>query len=136
MVPLTSPQLRDLLCSSLLGRLDLPKLDQTCDMRGLYAGICPGFWFVFHVICGVSSARLEGCYESPAVARLRPAAGYGGIFTRWNRVFHQENWELVCHRKINVLPERCFHLDNYRHRPPDKASYEIKLHSHTARLSA
>lgn len=52
-----------------------------------------------------------------------------GIF---NRVFYQENWELVCHKKINVLPERCFHLDHYRHRPPDKASYEIKLYSHTA----
>lgn len=55
---------------------------------------------------------------------------------RWNRVFHQVNWKLVCHKKINFISERCFHLDNYRDRLCGTASYEIKFYSHTARLIA
>lgn len=119
--------------SSLIGCLIYRKLDQTC--RNLSGGLSS--WITFFMSSAECNQRVW-----KALTRMQrsfiggPVAGYGRIFTRWNRVFHQENWKLVCHKKINFISERCFHLDNYRDRPRDKASYEIKFFSHTARVVA
>lgn len=87
--------------SSLIGCLIYRKLDQTC--RNLSGGLSS--WITFFMSSAECNQRVW-----KALTRMQRSfiwwavAGYGRIFTRWNRVFHQENW------KSGLSQENKFHF--------------------------